>query len=241
MTYWLMNEQRTTAYPQGRPREEKSNQETSSTKTRADRFGCFVQCADMHKDLSHKILHYSWWSASRLSENKPVERPLTCHSASGSRLKHLSSLRSSFAEQMIVIVCSSPNRYKTLTRSRLVKTHLPFLTEIFKNPGGNSPSRSVFFKVKTNPVSWYTRVKGSSCSSDNVRLSWKMSPTFSLNVSRATSKRRLRWAYRIKSVEWYQLMIFDDLNRIYTSIYSAYTALHRYIVRTRLLTSSSLP
>jgi len=85
-------------------------------------------------------------------------------------------------------------RNPVLANSILEKNHFPFFTDTLIKSFGSSPSRSFFFSVNTNPLSWYTTTSGSSCVSDNERFSWKMSLTFSLYVSRATSSRRLQFA-----------------------------------------------
>lgn len=78
--------------------------------------------------------------------------------------------------------------------SMLENSHRPFCEETCKNPFGSSPTHSVFFSTNTNPLSWYKSERGSPCFSESVVLNCMMSPTFSLNVSRATSRRRWRLA-----------------------------------------------
>jgi len=65
---------------------------------------------------------------------------------------------------------SDPRRI--LTSSMLENNHFPLREETLINPLGNSPSKVVFFKTKTNPLSWYINVKGSACSSARVLFSW---------------------------------------------------------------------
>lgn len=119
----------------------------------------------------------------------------TYHSGLTSRLKHPSSLHSSFSDESATSDSIWPRRREeSNTNSILENIHFPFFIATLIKPFGSSPSKSVFFNVKTKPVSWYTSDKGSSWVSDRVRLSSKISPTFSLYVSRATSRSRLQLA-----------------------------------------------